>query len=118
MAAVPAIPGPTEEKIASVWSEALHLEQFGAADSFFDLGGNSLLGVSIVAALRAAFSLTELPPHILYEAPTVAALGAVIDAAAAGDGMAADSGDQAESRVRAQLRRSGLEASAVRRRGR
>ena len=110
--------GPTEEKIASVWSEALHLEQVGAADSFFDLGGNSLLGVSIVAALRAAFSLTELPPHILYEAPTVAALGAVIDAAAAGDGMAADSGDQAESRVRAQLRRSGLEASAVRRRGR
>jgi NAD(P)-dependent dehydrogenase (short-subunit alcohol dehydrogenase family) len=110
--------GPTEEKIASVWSEALHLEQVGAADSFFDLGGNSLLGVSIVAALRAAFSLTELPPHILYEAPTVAALGAVIDAAAAGDGTAAEVGDQADSRVRAQLRRSGLEASAARRRGR
>jgi acyl transferase domain-containing protein len=110
--------GPTEEKIASVWSAALHLEQVGAADSFFDLGGNSLLGVSIVAALRAAFSLAELPPHILYEAPTVAALGVVIEKAAAGDGTAADLGDQAESRVRAQLRRSGLEASAVRRRGR
>jgi acyl transferase domain-containing protein/acyl carrier protein len=110
--------GPTEEKIASIWCEALHLEQVGAADSFFDLGGNSLLGVSIVAALRAAFSLAELPPHILYEAPTVAALGAVIDTAAAGDGTVADSGDQGESRVRAQLRRSGLEASAVRRRGR
>jgi hypothetical protein len=108
---------PTEETIVGIWCEALRLEQVGVQDSFFDLGGNSLLGVSIVAALRTAFALADLPPHILYEAPTVAALGKVIDAAAAGPSGTV-SGDDAERHVRAQLRRSGLEASAARRRGR
>ncbi len=109
--------GPTEEKIAAIWCEALHLEQVGVADSFFDLGGNSLLGVGIVADLRTAFGLAELPPHILYEAPTVAALGTIIDAAQAGGPQAAAAADDGGSHVRAQLRRSGLEASAQRRRG-
>jgi acyl transferase domain-containing protein len=109
---------PTEETIAGIWCEALRLEQVGVQDSFFDLGGNSLLGVSIVAALRTAFALADLPPHILYEAPTVAALGKIIDTASAGGPTGTVAGDQAGSHVRAQLRRSGLEASAARRRGR
>jgi acyl carrier protein len=129
--------GPTEETIAGIWSESLHLEQVGATDSFFELGGNSLLGVGIVAAVRDAFGLVELPPHILYEAPTVASLAKVIDAATArqktagqhpagqapadhgpANGMrSAEPDGQRDSRVRAQLRRSGLGASADRRRG-
>jgi acyl transferase domain-containing protein len=109
---------PTEEMIAGIWCEALRLEQVGVQDSFFDLGGNSLLGVSIVAALRTAFALADLPPHILYEAPTVAALGKIIDTASAGGPAETGPGGDAGSHVRAQLRRSGLEASAARRRGR
>ncbi|MEO7261122.1 MAG: acyltransferase domain-containing protein, partial [Jatrophihabitantaceae bacterium] len=107
--------GAVETAIAAIWAESLRLEQVGAADNFFELGGNSLLGVSIVAALRAEFTPAELPPHILYEAPTVAALGRVIETALSGEqtGAAAAEG---ESLVRAQLRRSGLEASAGRRR--
>jgi len=104
-----------EEKIAAVWCESLRLEKVGVADNFFELGGNSLLGVNIVAALRDAFALTELPPHILYEAPTVAALALVVEKATSGDTTTDDDG--ADSQVRAQLRRSGLEA-AGRRRGR
>ncbi len=110
--------GPTEETIAGIWCDVLQLEQVGAQDSFFDLGGNSLLGVSVVAALRKVFALADLPPHILYEAPTVAALGKVIDTASAGGPAGSAPGDEAGSHVRAQLRRSGLEASAARRRGR
>jgi acyl transferase domain-containing protein/acyl carrier protein len=109
---------PTEETIAGIWGEALRLEQVGVQDSFFDLGGNSLLGVSIVAALRTAFALADLPPHILYEAPTVAALGKFIDTASAGGSSGTVPGDEADRHVRAQLRRSGLDASAARRRGR
>ncbi|WP_433074763.1 SDR family oxidoreductase [Nonomuraea sp. CA-218870] len=107
--------GATEEAIAAIWGESLRLDQVGVLDNFFELGGNSLLGVAIVASVRRAFELPELPPHILYEAPTVAALSRTVDALVSGAATAvADGGSQ----VRAQLRRSGLEASAARRRGR
>ncbi|SDI33741.1 Acyl transferase domain-containing protein [Actinokineospora alba] len=108
--------GDTEETIAAMWCEALRLEQVGVLDNFFELGGNSLLGVNIVAALRKKFELDELPPHILYEAPTVASLAKVIEAAA--DGPAAAETANGDGGVRAQLRRSGLEAAGARRRGR
>ncbi|MEU8270971.1 SDR family NAD(P)-dependent oxidoreductase [Sphaerisporangium sp. NPDC049002] len=109
--------GATEETITAIWCESLRLDRVGVLDNFFELGGNSLLGVSIVAALRREFELDELPPHILYEAPTVAALGATIEALTSGAAPAFENADGG-SQVRAQLRRSGLEASAARRRGR
>ena len=110
--------GEVEHAIAEIWCEALRLERLGVQDNYFELGGNSLLGVSIVAALRREFAPVELPPHILYEAPTVAALGVVIEAQLSGTAGPAGADDGAGSQVRAQLRRSGLQASAVRRRGR
>ncbi|MCK2216217.1 SDR family NAD(P)-dependent oxidoreductase [Actinomadura sp. ATCC 31491] len=109
--------GPEEEAIAAIWRESLRLDRVGALDNFFELGGNSLLGVAIVAAVRNAFDLDELPPHILYEAPTVAALSRTVEALREGSAPAL-AGADGGSQVRAQLRRSGLEASAARRRGR
>ena len=52
----------------------LKLERVGVADNFFELGGNSLLGIGLLAALRRVFQDADLPPHILYEAPTVETL--------------------------------------------
>jgi len=106
--------GKVEEAIAEIWCASLRLERVGVADNFFELGGNSLLGVAIVASLRRKFELAELPPHILYEAPTVAALAEVVENDRAGGAAPVDDG---ESIVRAQLRRSGL-AAAAKRRGR
>ncbi|NAS20976.1 SDR family NAD(P)-dependent oxidoreductase [Herbidospora sp. NEAU-GS84] len=109
--------GPKEEAIAVIWGDALRLDRIGVLDNFFELGGNSLLGVSIVAALRREFALAELPPHILYEAPTVAALAATVEALASGPAPApGTAGENGGSHVRAQLRRSGLESAASRRR--
>jgi len=108
--------GAVELAIAEIWCDALRLERLGVLDNFFELGGNSLLGVNIVAALRNEFAPVELPPHVLYEAPTVAALAELIGTELSG-AAAEESGDSG-SQVRAQLRRSGLQASAVRRRGR
>jgi len=110
--------GSVEADIAAIWCESLQLERVGAQDNFFELGGNSLLGVSIVASLRAKFAPVELPPHILYEAPTVAALGKVIDSSLSAGPELLGGWDSGGSQVRAQLRRSGLEASAGRRRAR
>jgi hypothetical protein len=109
--------GETEEAIAEIWCDSLKLDRVGVLDNFFELGGNSLLGVSIVASIRRRFELDELPPHILYEAPTVSALGRTIEAQVSG-ATPALAGADGGSHVRAQLRRSGLEASAARRRGR
>jgi len=110
--------GPVESAIAEIWCEALRLQRLGVADNFFELGGNSLLGVTIVSALRKEFAPIELPPHILYEAPTVAALAAVIGTARSGEAAPVAVEDDGDNQVRAQLRRSGLQASADRRRSR
>ncbi|MBY8885300.1 KR domain-containing protein [Streptomyces sp. PTM05] len=102
--------GPTQGKLAAVWCDKLKLERVGAMDNFFELGGNSLLGIALLADLRRAFPGADLPPHILYEAPTVLALARVVDGP--GD-EAATAPDGAEH---AALRRSGLKSAAARRR--
>ncbi|MEW2520833.1 type I polyketide synthase [Actinacidiphila alni] len=104
--------GPTEEKLAAVWGDMLKLDKVGARDNFFELGGNSLLGIALLAALRRAFEGAELPPHILYEAPTVEALAKVVD------GPAADAAPvpEPDGQEQARLRRSGLKTAARRRR--
>ncbi|WP_320065717.1 polyketide synthase [Micromonospora sp. RTGN7] len=104
--------GPTELGVAGVWCDSLKLERVGVADNFFELGGNSLLGIALLNTLRRRFTEAELPPHILYEAPTVAALARVIDGTAARAAAAAEDDGQ----LRAQLRRSGLKTAAARRR--
>ncbi|HET8643093.1 MAG TPA: SDR family oxidoreductase [Pseudonocardiaceae bacterium] len=106
--------GEIEEAIAKVWQDSLRLDRIGAIDNFFELGGNSLLGVNIVATVRRHFKLDELPPHILYEAPTVAALAKTVQGQVSGEAPETDE-SEGNSQVRAQLRRSSL-ASAARRR--
>ncbi|MGH3660838.1 MAG: alpha/beta fold hydrolase, partial [Micromonosporaceae bacterium] len=68
----------TERAVARTWAEVLKLEQVGALDNFFDLGGNSLDLVRLGRALRTTFSV-ELDPRSLYATPTVAAMAAAVD---------------------------------------
>ncbi|WP_181008754.1 type I polyketide synthase, partial [Streptomyces sp. SM12] len=70
--------GPAESSVAEVWRDQLKLERVGVRDNFFELGGNSLLGIALLAKLRKVFPEAELPPHVLYEAPTVEALAKVV----------------------------------------
>ncbi|AYF75400.1 amino acid adenylation domain-containing protein [Nocardia yunnanensis] len=73
--------------VADRFATATDTEQVGLDDDFFELGGNSLLGVAVSADLAAA---TGLPVTVrwLYTAPTVAELAqrlAEHDGSTAGD---------------------------------
>jgi amino acid adenylation domain-containing protein len=88
---VPPTP-PTEAKLAAIWAEVLGLQQASINDNFFALGGHSLLATSVISRIRDAFSI-ELPLRHLFEAPTIASLGKVIETA-----RSAESQEQSSSR--------------------
>ncbi|MFC4852121.1 SDR family NAD(P)-dependent oxidoreductase [Actinophytocola glycyrrhizae] len=67
-----------EKAVAQVWREGLGVEAVGVDDDFFGLGGNSLVAVQLIAALRKVVGV-RLPMRILFETPTVAGLAARIE---------------------------------------
>ncbi|MEO5816461.1 MAG: amino acid adenylation domain-containing protein [Gemmatimonadaceae bacterium] len=42
----------TEEQVAAIWREVLHVEQVGVHDDFFDIGGHSLLALRVLGRVR------------------------------------------------------------------
>jgi acyl transferase domain-containing protein len=68
--------GPTdnvEAGVAEIWQKLLGVERVGVYDNFFALGGHSMLGAQLLAALRSAFQV-EIPLPSLFEVPTVAGM--------------------------------------------
>jgi thioesterase domain-containing protein/acyl carrier protein len=63
--------------LAKIWSELLGIRHVSVKDDFFDLGGNSLTGVRLFAAIRKQFQLS-LPLATLFEAPTIADLALLL----------------------------------------
>ncbi|MGW4381389.1 amino acid adenylation domain-containing protein [Kitasatospora sp. NPDC004531] len=62
-----------ERRIARVWADVLDLDDLGADDSFFELGGDSLRATRLLATLRTALGL-DLSMADLFAEPTVAAV--------------------------------------------
>jgi amino acid adenylation domain-containing protein len=69
---------PTEERLATMLSALLGLEQVSVNDNFFMLGGHSLLGTQLIAQLRGTFGV-ELPLRTLFDAPTIEQLSLEIE---------------------------------------
>ena len=66
-----------ERVLAGIWADLLGFKAVGVTDNFFDLGGNSLLGVRLFAAIRKKFSVS-LPLATLFEAQTIADLAKLV----------------------------------------
>jgi amino acid adenylation domain-containing protein len=66
-----------EAKLHNIWLRVLKVHPIGTTDDFFDLGGDSLAAVELVAAIEAEFNI-NLVPGILVNAPTIQKLAAQI----------------------------------------
>ena len=64
-----------EEILAGIYAQVLGLERVGVDDSFFDLGGDSILSMQVVARARAAGVMCR--PRDIFVEQTVARLARV-----------------------------------------
>jgi amino acid adenylation domain-containing protein len=62
--------------LAQIWQEALGLEQIGTNDNFFEIGGDSLLSIKMVAIARKKG--IGLAPNQLFQYQTIARLASSI----------------------------------------
>lgn len=70
-----------ERTLAEIWAGVLGVATVGVHDNFFDLGGDSILSIRIIA--RAHQAGIAIRPRQLFDHPTVAGLAAVVRDASA-----------------------------------
>ncbi|MCH0561807.1 non-ribosomal peptide synthetase [Streptomyces sp. MUM 2J] len=114
--------GPADELIralTAVWAEVLEREDIGPDDSFFDLGGHSILLVTVRALVKQRLGLDILLAD-LFTHPTPAAMArhldgavtATVDVSAGADRAARQK--QARARNKASARKSAARNAAAR----
>lgn len=67
-----------EEGLAALWSEFLGISPIGVDDHLFELGGDSLMAIQLLAKVRGAYGV-EVHPSVFFKAPTVAALAELVE---------------------------------------
>ncbi|MBE8477047.1 non-ribosomal peptide synthetase, partial [Streptomyces justiciae] len=77
---------PTEEALAALFAEVLDLEQVGAEESFFELGGDSLKVMRLIARVRSVLEASVGVREVFAE-PTVAGVARLVDTAGASAGV-------------------------------
>ncbi|NBE56430.1 non-ribosomal peptide synthetase [Streptomyces boluensis] len=77
---------PREETLTRLFAEVLGRDQVGVEDSFFELGGTSLLAARLVRRVRDTLG-TELAIGALFQAPTPAALAGRLDSGLGNDAV-------------------------------
>jgi acyl carrier protein len=68
---------PVEVTLATIWSEVLGLEQVGANDNLFALGGDSIAAMRVLWRVNDEFHV-RIPLRSIFYAPTLADLASTI----------------------------------------
>jgi amino acid adenylation domain-containing protein len=68
---------PLEERLAALWAELLEVDAVGRDESFFALGGHSLLMTRVATRVREELGVS-IPMKSFFDRPTVAGLAAVV----------------------------------------
>jgi FkbH-like protein len=66
-----------ELQLAQIWTDIIGLELVGVRDNFFNLGGNSLLAVRLMAQIQQQFG-KKIPLSVLFQSPTVERLASLL----------------------------------------
>ena len=69
---------PVEEILAGIYAQVLGVERVGVDDSFFDLGGDSVSAMRVIAAINTALD-AGLAVRTLFDAPSVRSLSQQLD---------------------------------------
>ncbi|MBL1285930.1 amino acid adenylation domain-containing protein [Streptomyces sp. NPDC057067] len=69
---------PTEELLADLVADALVLQEVGIDDEFFEMGGNSLSGMDLLARIRTLLHV-DLPAAEFFDDATVAGLAELVE---------------------------------------
>ena len=68
---------PTEEIVAAIFAELLHVDRIGILDDFFECGGHSLLAIQLASRLRETFQV-EVALRAIFDDPTAAGVAAAL----------------------------------------
>ncbi|MCR9093706.1 MAG: SDR family NAD(P)-dependent oxidoreductase [bacterium] len=81
-----------EKTLVSLWEEMLGVQGLGIHDSFFDLGGHSLIAVRFFSKIKKTYRV-DFPISVLFEAPTIEGCAALIRDAMGDDGSVTAAAD-------------------------
>ncbi|MGJ7605342.1 SDR family NAD(P)-dependent oxidoreductase [Variovorax sp. LT1R20] len=70
--------GELEKLLAGIWQDMLGIASVGIDDNLFELGGDSLLAIQILARARKAYEV-ELHPAAFFKAPTIRDLAILVE---------------------------------------
>jgi|CXWL01.1.fsa_nt_gi amino acid adenylation domain-containing protein/non-ribosomal peptide synthase protein (TIGR01720 family) len=68
---------PVEGALAEIWAQVLGLDRVGIHDNFFEIGGDSIQSMRIIAKARQAG--LSLRPALLFQYPTIADLARFVE---------------------------------------
>lgn len=68
----------TQKEILKIWESVLGIQRIGMEDSFFEVGGNSLLAVKILYAIKKEFSV-DISMEVFYNNPIIGYLAESVD---------------------------------------
>ena len=71
---------PSEKIIFDIWCEALKTTDITPEDIFFDIGGNSLMAISVFSKIESAFSV-NLKLRVFFDSPRISDLARAIEIA-------------------------------------
>jgi amino acid adenylation domain-containing protein len=69
---------PLEQILLGIWREILPSDRLGIRDSFFEMGGHSLLAVQLFSRIQQRLGY-DLPLITLYQAPTIEQLADLLE---------------------------------------
>jgi malonyl CoA-acyl carrier protein transacylase len=73
-------PGPVLDTVATAFAHVLRVQPVDPGESFFALGGTSLMAAQMLYELRSALG-RDIPLRLLFENPTVSGLTAALESA-------------------------------------